>query len=142
MSRKRWEQEKVAGADVVKGFLPFFCPANPFLPRGEFVVGDLARTWANRLAGQFPGDKHGQAARGDGVAVGNVAFDLEQVVLRIGDLLPAFQIAQLPRQLPRLWGRPASKSPIAPLAGARPAPDTDGQLRSLVPACLIRLMPR
>lgn len=32
--------------------------------------------------------------------------------------------------------------PIALLAGGRPAPDTDGQLHSLVPACLIRLMPR
>ncbi|MGH7137458.1 MAG: hypothetical protein ACREHD_17070 [Pirellulales bacterium] len=72
----------MAGTDIFKRFLrPSFRPANLFLPRGGFDVGDLARTWANLRAGQFRGDNDGQAGRGDGAAVGNFAFDLEQVVV-------------------------------------------------------------
>lgn len=47
---------------------PFFCPDKFFPARCGFDVGDLARTWANMLAGQFLGDKDAQAGRGDGVA--------------------------------------------------------------------------
>lgn len=92
--------------------------------------------WANLVAGQLPGEKDGQAVRGDGAAIGNVAFELEQAVLRIGDLFAAFQIAQLPSQLPRPWAAQYQKRPLALLACGRRAPDTDGQLHPRCAACL------
>ncbi|MGH7134281.1 MAG: hypothetical protein ACREHD_00990 [Pirellulales bacterium] len=69
--------------------------ADGHVDRRGLHVGYFARTGANLLARQFPGHEGGQAGRGDGVAVGDVAFDFEQVVLSVGDLFPALQVAQL-----------------------------------------------
>ncbi|HVA45030.1 MAG TPA: hypothetical protein VNH11_01480 [Pirellulales bacterium] len=47
------------------------------------------------LARQLPGHEGGQARRGDGVAVGKIAVDLQQLVLCEAGFLAAFQFAQL-----------------------------------------------
>lgn len=62
----------MSGTDIFKRFAAakLFCLA-------VGLTWAILRTWANLLAGQFPGDKDVQAGHGDGVAAGNAAFDRE-----------------------------------------------------------------